>query len=138
MITAGDVCRLLLRGQSQFRTSTLLVIAVVNDHRTDGARRTRIPRTAARTVTRPTRALVLVERFTRRLVQGVLVACAGAVLIGAATAEGHRDRLGSLFCLLAAMTYAIGVVAQKPPLRRLPALQVTWLGCLAGTLACLP
>jgi drug/metabolite transporter (DMT)-like permease len=83
--------------------------------------------------------LVLGERVTRRLGQGALVACAGAVLIGAATAQGaDRDLLGSLFCVLAAVTYAIGVVAQKPPLRRLPAVQVTWLGCLAGTVACLP
>lgn len=83
--------------------------------------------------------LVLGERFSRRLVQGALVACTGAVLIGAATARGNdRDLVGSLFCVLAAVTYAIGVVAQKAPLRRIPAVQVTWLGCLAGTLTCLP
>jgi drug/metabolite transporter (DMT)-like permease len=83
--------------------------------------------------------LALGERFPRRLVHGGLVACAGAVLIGAATSRGaDRDLLGSLFCLLAAASYAIGVVAQKPALRRLPALQVTWLACLTGTVACLP
>jgi drug/metabolite transporter (DMT)-like permease len=83
--------------------------------------------------------LVLGEGFPRRLVHGALVACAGAVLIGAATAGGSdRDLLGIGFCLLAAATYAIGAVAQKPALRRLPALQVTWLACVTGTLACLP
>ena len=83
--------------------------------------------------------LALGERFGRRLVQGALVAFAGAVLIGLATAQGDgRDLLGSLFCLLAAVTYAVGVVAQKPVLRRLPALQVTWLACLVGSVVCLP
>jgi drug/metabolite transporter (DMT)-like permease len=43
-----------------------------------------------------------------------------------------------VLCLLAALTWAIGVMAQKPLLRRLPALQVTQLACVVGTLACLP
>lgn len=40
--------------------------------------------------------------------------------------------------LLAAVGYAAGVVAQKPALRRAPALQVTTFGCLVGTIVCLP
>jgi drug/metabolite transporter (DMT)-like permease len=40
--------------------------------------------------------------------------------------------------LVAAVTYAVGVLAQKPVLRRLPALQVTWLACSIGAVACLP
>jgi drug/metabolite transporter (DMT)-like permease len=36
------------------------------------------------------------------------------------------------------IAYAIGVVAQKPLLGRLPALQVTWLACTIGAIACLP
>ena len=82
--------------------------------------------------------LVLGEGFPRRLVSGALVACLGAGLIGAATTGGDRDPLGIVLCLLAAISYAIGVVAQKPALRRLPALQVTALACLIGALACLP
>jgi drug/metabolite transporter (DMT)-like permease len=82
--------------------------------------------------------LVLGEGFPRRLITGGLVACVGAGLIGAATAGGDRDLLGIVFCLLAAAAYAIGVVAQKPVLSRLPALQVTWLACLIGTVTCLP
>jgi drug/metabolite transporter (DMT)-like permease len=83
--------------------------------------------------------LVLREGFPRWLVFGALLACAGAGLIGMATARAaDRDRLGIVLCLLAAGCYAIGVVAQKPVLRRLPALQVTGLACLVGAVACLP
>jgi drug/metabolite transporter (DMT)-like permease len=82
--------------------------------------------------------LVLGEGFPRRLASGALVACVGAGLIGAAMSGGDRDLVGIGLCLLAAVSYAIGVVAQKPALRRLPALQVTWLACLVGTAACLP
>ena len=40
--------------------------------------------------------------------------------------------------LLSATVYSIAMVAQKVVLRRIPALQVTWLACLIGTVACLP
>jgi drug/metabolite transporter (DMT)-like permease len=43
-----------------------------------------------------------------------------------------------MLCLVAAVTYAVGVLSQKPVLRRLPALQVTWLACAIGAVACLP
>ena len=43
-----------------------------------------------------------------------------------------------MLAVLAAVTYAVGVLAQKPVLRRLPALQVTWLACTIGAVACLP
>jgi drug/metabolite transporter (DMT)-like permease len=46
--------------------------------------------------------------------------------------------IGVVWALVAALTYAVGVLFQKPALRRLPAAQVTWLGCLVGTVACLP
>jgi drug/metabolite transporter (DMT)-like permease len=46
--------------------------------------------------------------------------------------------LGVLLCVLAAVTYACGVVAQKPALRHASALQVTTYGCLVGLIACLP
>jgi drug/metabolite transporter (DMT)-like permease len=83
--------------------------------------------------------LWLGEGFPRWLVIGALVAFGGAVLVGAATANAEQaDLLGVLLCLVAAVTYAIGVLAQKPVLRRLPALQVTWLACTIGALACLP
>ncbi len=86
-------------------------------------------------------AVILGEGFSARLAAGALVACAGAVLIGrASTGHGGRGATASgiALCLLAALAYAVGVIAQKPVLGRLPALQVTWLACLIGTLACLP
>jgi drug/metabolite transporter (DMT)-like permease len=45
---------------------------------------------------------------------------------------------GALLCVGAALAYAGGVVAQKPALARSSALQVTWLACSVGALACLP
>jgi drug/metabolite transporter (DMT)-like permease len=82
--------------------------------------------------------LLLGEGFPRMLVIGGLVAFAGTLLIGVATRSGHADLAGVLLVLLAAVVYAIAVVAQKVVLRRIPGLQVTWLSCLIGAVTCLP
>ncbi|WP_119726614.1 DMT family transporter [Thermomonospora amylolytica] len=83
--------------------------------------------------------LLLAEGFPRWLLAGLAVAFAGAVLIGLGTSgEGGASVTGVLLCLVAAVTYAVGVLSQKPVLRRLPALQVTWLACAIGAVACLP
>lgn len=82
--------------------------------------------------------LLLGEGFPRRLVAGLVVAFAGVVLIGVATRTAHADLLGVVLCLVAALTYAAGVVAQKPVLRRLPPLQVTATSCAIGAVCCLP
>lgn len=83
--------------------------------------------------------VLLGEGFPRWLLVGAAVAFAGAVVIGAAAASSPRaDLTGVLLCLLAAAAYAVGVLAQKPVLRRLPALQVTFLACAVGGVACLP
>jgi drug/metabolite transporter (DMT)-like permease len=83
--------------------------------------------------------LVLHEGFPRWLLIGAVVAFAGAVVIGAATAHSAgSDVAGAALCVAAALAWAIGVLAQKPALRRLPALQVTWMACAVGALACLP
>jgi len=83
--------------------------------------------------------VMLGEGFPRWLLVGAAVAFAGTVLIGsAASRSGDVDLLGVVLAVLAAVTYAVGVLAQKPVLRRLPALQVTWLACAVGTLGCLP
>ncbi len=42
------------------------------------------------------------------------------------------------WALVAAVTYAIGVLLQKPAIKRLPAAQVTFLGATFGMIACLP
>ncbi len=79
------------------------------------------------------------EGIPRWLVIGTGVAFVGVVLIGFGTgASGFSDTSGMLWALLAAVTYAIGVLSQKRVLRRLPAAQVTWMGCVIGALACLP
>jgi drug/metabolite transporter (DMT)-like permease len=87
--------------------------------------------------------LLLGEGFPRWLVIGALIAFAGAAVVGAATTgptgpDAGSDVLGVVLALVAAATYAVGVLAQKPVLRRLPGLQVTWLACTIGALACLP
>jgi drug/metabolite transporter (DMT)-like permease len=82
--------------------------------------------------------LFLGEGFPGRLVAGIAVAFAGVLLIGVATRSAHADLLGVLLCLVAALTYAVGVVAQKPVLRRLPPLQVTSTACAIGAVCCLP
>jgi drug/metabolite transporter (DMT)-like permease len=82
--------------------------------------------------------LLLGEGFPRWLVAGIAVAFAGVVLIGLATSNAEADLAGVVLCVVAAITYAVGVVAQKPVLRRLPALQVTFIACAIGAGCCLP
>lgn len=83
--------------------------------------------------------VLLGEGFPGSLFAGCAVAFAGVVVIGLATSERTLDAgLGAALCLVAALAYASGVVTQKPLLRRVSALQVTWLACGAGTIACLP
>jgi drug/metabolite transporter (DMT)-like permease len=83
--------------------------------------------------------LFLKEGFPRRLFAGCLVAFSGCVLIGLG-GSGSPARAGSGIALLvlAALAYASAVVIQKPVLARVSPLQVTWLGCTAGMLVCLP
>jgi drug/metabolite transporter (DMT)-like permease len=82
---------------------------------------------------------LLGEGFPRWLLAGAGVAFAGAIVIGVATSNGSSADLGGIaLCLGAALAWAIGVLAQKPALRRLPALQLTWLSCSVGAIACLP
>jgi drug/metabolite transporter (DMT)-like permease len=86
-------------------------------------------------------ALLLGETMNRWLVIGALVSLSGAAVIALAQAPdgaGPRDPVGVLLSLLAAVASAAGVIAQKVALRRLPALQVTWIACSVGALVCLP
>jgi drug/metabolite transporter (DMT)-like permease len=83
--------------------------------------------------------VILGEGFPPGLFAGCAVAFSGCVLIGlGASGEGTRAGLGVALCILAALAYATAVVVQKPVLARVPSLQVTWLGCAAATVACLP
>ncbi|MGW7358490.1 DMT family transporter [Streptomyces sp. NPDC054802] len=84
-------------------------------------------------------ARLLGEGLPPRLVAGMAVSFGGAVVVGLSmSGEGGASTLGVLLCLLAAVGYAGGVVAQKPALAHGSALQVTTFGCLVGTVACLP
>lgn len=89
--------------------------------------------------------LLLGEGFPRWLVIGAAIAFAGAVMVGVTTALTTSDTtntdagfLGIALCLVSAATYAIGVLSQKPVLRTVPGLQVTWMACAIGTLCTLP
>lgn len=82
---------------------------------------------------------LLREGFPRSLVVGCAIAFAGAVVIGLATRQHSTDAAwGAVLCLVAAVTYAAGVVAQKPLLDRTSGLQITFLACLVGAVVCLP
>ncbi|MFV0136901.1 DMT family transporter [Streptomyces sp. HMX87] len=84
-------------------------------------------------------ARLLGEAMPPRLLAGMVVSFAGAVTVGLSmSGEGGSSVLGVVLCLLAAVAYAAGVVAQKPALGRASALQVTTFGCLVGTVLCLP
>lgn len=84
-------------------------------------------------------ALFLGERLTGWLLLGMAVAFGGVVVIGfAMRGDGGSDLDGVLLTLLAAVTYAIGVVCQKVLLRRLSGLEVTCYACWIGVVVCLP
>lgn len=84
-------------------------------------------------------ALVLGERATPWLGAGLLVAFAGVAVIATSTSEaGDRDPIGVALCLVAAAAYAVSLVVQKPLMSRLPAIEVTWVACTVGLVACLP
>jgi drug/metabolite transporter (DMT)-like permease len=82
--------------------------------------------------------LLLGESFPRRLATGLAVAFGGVLVIGVATRTRSPDLTGVALCLFAALSYSIGVVAQKPVLRRLPPVQVTASACAIGAVCCLP
>jgi drug/metabolite transporter (DMT)-like permease len=87
--------------------------------------------------------LFLGEGIPRWLAIGAGVAFVGVILIGigtSLTSGGDRpiDPLGVVWAVVAAVVYAIGVLAQKPMAGRLPASQITLIGCVIGLIACLP
>ncbi len=82
---------------------------------------------------------LLGDTMPPRLLAGMAVSFAGAVAVGLSMSGGGGSSvLGVVLCLLAAIGYAAGVVAQKPALGSASALQVTTFGCLVGAVACLP
>ncbi|MFG2989210.1 DMT family transporter [Streptomyces sp. NPDC048257] len=86
-------------------------------------------------------ARLLGEALPPRLLVGMAVSFAGAVVVGLSMSSGEGGStsvLGVVLCLLAAVAYATGVIAQKPALSYGTPLQVTAFACLTGTVACLP
>ena len=84
-------------------------------------------------------AMFLDEPFTRHLAAGLALAFGGVALIGTAgSPDGDRDLLGVGLVLVSATAYAVSVIVQKPLMRRLRGVQVTWLACTVGAVACLP
>lgn len=83
--------------------------------------------------------IFLREGLPKWVVIGTVVAFFGVVLIGFGTGGSVLGAgIGVLWALLAALTYAAGVLFQKPVLARLPNAQVVWLGCVIGMLTCTP
>lgn len=84
-------------------------------------------------------AIFLGERATPALGVGLLVAFSGVVLIATSTSDGgDRDPIGVLLCLVSAAAYAVSLIFQKPLVSRLSGIEVTWIACTVGAVACLP
>ncbi len=83
--------------------------------------------------------LFLKEGFPRRLLIGMAVSFAGAVVVGFSMSEGGgASILGVALCVVAAVAWAVATIVQKPALKHASALQVTTFGCLIGAVTCLP
>ena len=86
--------------------------------------------------------LFLGEGFPPRLLVGCAIAFVGTAIIGFASSSAPvasgNTAWGILLCVLAAFAYAAGVTLQKPALREVSAINVTWLACAVGMVACLP
>jgi drug/metabolite transporter (DMT)-like permease len=84
-------------------------------------------------------AVFLGERFTVQLAVGLALAFGGVALISLSTSSGsNSDIVGVLLCLVSAVAYSISLILQKPLVRRLAAVHVTWLACTIGAISCLP
>ena len=84
--------------------------------------------------------LVLGERMTRWLLIGLAVGFGGVVLIARASSSGgNGDLLGVLLGVVAALTFAVGVITQKKLLTSgMTALEMTFWYYVVGLIVCLP
>lgn len=83
-------------------------------------------------------AVFLQERTTPNLLLGGALAFGGVVMIGLATSSRSASLVGVVLCLVAALSSSIGLVAEKPALTRISALQATWTCCTVAALLCSP
>lgn len=80
---------------------------------------------------------LLGEGYPRTLFAGCAIAFAGVIVIATATSDGGGAAgPGVALCLLAALGYAGGVVAQKVALRRVSSLQTIFLSCVFAAIGC--
>jgi drug/metabolite transporter (DMT)-like permease len=79
------------------------------------------------------------EKLTRWLLIGMAVGFAGVVLIAEASSSGsHGDLPGVLLTVVAALTFAVGVLTQKKLLPALRPLELTFWYAVVGAVVCLP
>ena len=83
-------------------------------------------------------ALALREKLGRPLIAGLIVAFAGAIVIGWSSGHHSGGLGGAALCFFSAVPYTIAVVVQKPLLKRVSALALTWGGFVVCTLVFLP
>jgi drug/metabolite transporter (DMT)-like permease len=89
-------------------------------------------------------AVFLHERFTAYLGAGLALAFGGVALIAFSSGHSAGDLPGGshvagvLLCLVSAVAYSISLTLQKPLVRHLKAVHVTWIACTVGAVVCLP
>lgn len=80
-------------------------------------------------------AVFLKETLPRNLLGGAIIALVGVGLIAWATSTSDSFSIvGVLWALLAMVTYAVGVLTQKPALTRISSAQVTFLGAVVSVI----
>jgi drug/metabolite transporter (DMT)-like permease len=79
------------------------------------------------------------ERLTRWLLIGMAVGFGGVVIIGRASSSGDNgDLVGVLLAVVAALTFAVGVLTQKKLLPTIRPLELTFWYAVVGAVVCLP
>ena len=79
------------------------------------------------------------ERLTRWLLVGMAVGFGGVVIIGRASSSGgNGDLVGVLLAVVAALTFAVGVLTQKKLLPTIRPLELTFWYAVVGAVVCLP
>jgi drug/metabolite transporter (DMT)-like permease len=81
---------------------------------------------------------LLHEGFPRALLAGCVIALSGAGLIAlSVSGHGSHELLGAGLAIVAALSYSLAMVVQKPALRVAGALPITWCACTAGVVVLL-
>ena len=79
------------------------------------------------------------ERLTRWLLAGLAVGFAGVVVIGrVSSTSDNGDLVGVVLAVVAAVTFAVGVITQKKLLGAMSALEMTFWYYVVGAVVCLP